>query len=329
MRILQHQPIERSSIHAVSKVISRGGAQSMNYIRHITLFYAMLKKDQALTSAHVSLYLALFQCWNVNRFQNPILAHRENIMQLCKIGSKNTYHKCLKELHESRYIYCQPGLNKFQPLKISLINLEKKGVGNHVTQLDFFSQVEPSTAPKNDRVTVPDSVHHTVPNMGHGKVKCDTVPVPNMIPGKVKIGTVPVPYMGHLYKPNINKLNSVCNTPTEIFLKNMLVKKVEKQETQDAGPAPKQSQKTDPAPPTLPEVERFFQEENYPAAEAKKFFLYNQGKAWMIAPGFRIQDWQSLAHKWMLNDTSIERQEHHGSAATHQVNQQKNYGEPL
>ncbi len=329
MCILHNKPTSRSSHNFIAKTISRGGAQSMNYIRHITLFYAMLKKDQALTSAHVSLYLALFQCWNVNRFQNPILAHRENIMQLCKIGSKNTYHKCLKELHEARYIYCQPGLSKFQPLKISLINLEKKGVGNHVTQLDFFSQVVPSAPPKNDKVTVPDSVHPTVPNMGHGKVKCDTVPVPDMIPGKVKIGTVPVPNMGHLYKPNINKLNSVCYTPTEIFLKNMLLKNAEKAQAQDAPAAPAKTDDSGPLSPTLPEVETFFNQQNYPAAEAKKFFLYNQGKAWMFSPGLRIQDWQSLAHKWMLNDASSERQDHPGSSATHQVNQQKNYGEPL
>ena len=301
----------------------------MNYIRHLNLFFAVLKKDQALSASHVSLYLALFQCWNLNRFQNPIIAHRDNIMKLCKIGSKNTYHKCLKELQQASYIYCQPGHNKFQPLKISIINLDKKAGENNVIQLDFFEASKPSTNINNGTGTVPNMIHDTVPNMGHGKVKCDTVPVPNMIPGKVKIGTVPVPNMGHLYKLNIKTINSVCNTPTNFLCKNLLLKKIEKNQIQDAGPVQKKITEKIFLSPDLAEVEIFFRQNNYPAGEAKKFYLYNQGKAWMFSATLKIQDWHSVAHKWMLNVSPFHNPKNKGSSTTHHIHQEKNYGEPL
>lgn len=60
-------------------------------------------------------------------------------MQLSKIGSKNTYHKCIKELHHAKYIYYHPAPSKFQVVRISVIRLdiepEKK---EPYKQLDLF-----------------------------------------------------------------------------------------------------------------------------------------------------------------------------------------------
>ena len=89
----------------------------MNYIRHMNSFFTIVKNDAALTSSHISLYMALFQYWNYNRFQNPFPVYRENIMNLSKIGSKNTYHKCIKELHDAKYIYYHPSPSKFLPVR--------------------------------------------------------------------------------------------------------------------------------------------------------------------------------------------------------------------
>ena len=65
----------------------------MNYIAHLTAVMERIAQDERLNPSHVSLYLALFQFWNMNRFKNPISIHREDTMRLSKIGSKNTYHK--------------------------------------------------------------------------------------------------------------------------------------------------------------------------------------------------------------------------------------------
>lgn len=92
----------------------------MNYIAHLTAVMERISDDDKLNPCHVSLYLALFQFWNMNRFNNPISINRTEVMAVSKIGSKTTYHKCLKELHERKFIEYLPSHN---PMKGSLINL--------------------------------------------------------------------------------------------------------------------------------------------------------------------------------------------------------------
>lgn len=92
----------------------------VNYIQHMTGFYELIAGDNRLKTAHVSLYMALFQFWNLNRFQNPISISRNEMMDISKIGSTNTYTKCLKELDQYGYIQYLPSFN---PLKGSTVNL--------------------------------------------------------------------------------------------------------------------------------------------------------------------------------------------------------------
>jgi hypothetical protein len=92
----------------------------MNYIRHLSGFFERISIDERLNPTHISLYMALFQMWNLNRFTNPISISRSEIMRLSKIYSNATYHKCIRELHEYEYIQYLPSYN---PFKGSLINL--------------------------------------------------------------------------------------------------------------------------------------------------------------------------------------------------------------
>ncbi|MBU2912697.1 hypothetical protein [Reichenbachiella agariperforans] len=92
----------------------------VNYIKHMNAWFEKIHLDDRLNPTHVSLYLALFQAWNLNRFINPISIARSEIMQLSKIGSANTYTKCIKDLHRWQYIDYQPSNN---PLKGSKVNL--------------------------------------------------------------------------------------------------------------------------------------------------------------------------------------------------------------
>jgi hypothetical protein len=92
----------------------------MNYIFHLTGFYGKIQEDNRLNPTHISLYLALFQFWNLNRFRNPISISRNEMMKLSKISAFGTYHKCIKELQEFGYIEYIPSFN---PYKGSLVNL--------------------------------------------------------------------------------------------------------------------------------------------------------------------------------------------------------------
>ena len=102
----------------------------MNYIAHLTAVMERIAKDDRLNPSHVSLYLALFQFWNMNRFNNPISIHRQDTMRLSKIGSKNTYHKCITELSQwGFFLYC-PSHN---PMKGSTVKMYKFGTSSGTT----------------------------------------------------------------------------------------------------------------------------------------------------------------------------------------------------
>ena len=83
----------------------------MNYIKHLNKFFEIIEDDERLSPYHISLYLALFQHWNTNRFKNPLIIKRNDLMRVSKIGSLTTYTKCLKELHEFQYLNYSPNFN--------------------------------------------------------------------------------------------------------------------------------------------------------------------------------------------------------------------------
>ena len=102
------------------EIITKQDLEIMNYIRHLNAVMIRFTEDDRLRPSHISLYLALFQLWNANRFRNPISISRTEVMRISKIGSMVTYHKCLKHLHEYEYLEYLPSFN---PLVGSQVNL--------------------------------------------------------------------------------------------------------------------------------------------------------------------------------------------------------------
>jgi hypothetical protein len=90
----------------------------MNYIKQLSSVIMKFADDDRLNTAHVSLYLALFQLWNLNRFKNPISINRAEVMKISKIGSKGTYHRCLNDFNNWSYLKYEPSHN---PLKGSIV----------------------------------------------------------------------------------------------------------------------------------------------------------------------------------------------------------------
>lgn len=314
----------------------------MNYIRHLNAFFTHIKHDKRITSSHVSLYMALFQYWNFNRFENPFRIYRENIMQLSKIGSKNTYHKCIKDLHLAKYIYYQPGVVKNQPGKISIIRLDKNEE-KRPEQLDLFStDFGTRTDPKRSSNTTPENDDKRVPDLTEPCLKNETQRVPILTDSCLENGTDRVPNVGRIIKQlNYKQVNSVLNsnTPTEIFKKNEALN----QTINGLAAVPKMGHDSEPffdlppalsggTNPELPQVEIFFQENKYPIPEARKFFYYNQSKNWMLTDTIPIADWKSIAHKWMLNNKQ-NKNIHHVKSGTSQHDlssgNDKDYSEPL
>jgi len=298
----------------------------MNYIRHLNTFFSCLQQDNRLTAFHISLYIALFQVWNRNHFQSPFVAQREELMLLSKIGSKNTYYKCLKELHQAGYIRQQRAPAKYMPVKITVIRLDKLQDNNSSQQADLFV----TTSLLNGAAS--DTINDT------SSLKTNTATVPNLSQPNPITGTGTVSNMVLYNTINNKQENELNGAPTEADEKNR-----DTQETTGFISQPANNtgtNQTDPAggsnlvqagekahcKPLLLDVQLFFQQHNYPELEAQKFFHHYQCNGWLVGGKTPMLNWQSSAHNWMLRVKDFSKS---NQASSHLLNNQKDYSEPL
>ena len=118
----------------------------MNYILQLSGFFQKVAVDSRLNPTHVSLYMAVFQFWIAERFQNPVSISRQELMRISKISAKATYHKCIKDLHNFGYIQYLPSYN---PFKGSLVYL-----------FDFQSSARPVVA--QNRTNIETSIEQAL-----------------------------------------------------------------------------------------------------------------------------------------------------------------------
>jgi hypothetical protein len=96
--------------------------EDINYIKHLNGVFVQFAKDSRLNPTHISLYVALFQLWNYNFFKDEFYINREEVMQYSKIGSKSTYHRCIKELSHWKYLLYTPSHNPFKGSRIKMFD---------------------------------------------------------------------------------------------------------------------------------------------------------------------------------------------------------------
>lgn len=134
----------------------------MNYIRHLTGFYEKVQQDQRLNPTHISLYLALFQFWNLNFFRNPVSISRNDVMNFSKIQSYKTYHKCINELMEFGYIEYLPSYNPYKGSMVNLFHFENFGQENFETNNSYKQSVggvEHTTKCTSNKQLIPSSIN--------------------------------------------------------------------------------------------------------------------------------------------------------------------------
>ena len=95
------------------------------YLPQMTDFFSAIGSDHRIGYPHIVLYMALFQCWNKNEFNNPISISRSQIMKLSKINSKSTYHKYMKDLTDFGYINYSPSYHPVLGTTVYLTILAK------------------------------------------------------------------------------------------------------------------------------------------------------------------------------------------------------------
>jgi len=231
--------------------------KDVNYIKHLNGVFIQFSKDSRLNPTHISLYVALFQLWNNNRFPDEFYINREEVMGFSKIGSKSTYHRCIKELSHWSYIVYYPSHNPFKGSKIKMFKFETSS-----------GQALYHNSPKNGQALVPIYKH---------------------------IQT----------NKNSNKLDKPKNEKEVII---------------------------------------FFKNENWPEAEAQKFYNHYQGIGWKVGGKTKIVNWQATARNWMIKAEELKKnnQQSHfkdnlnlpplgelKGADNLKTSKNKNYNEPL
>jgi len=92
----------------------------MNYIKHLNGILEKFSNDNRLNPSHISLYMALFQIWNDYHFKPCFYINLAEVMDLSKLGSKTTYHRCIKELSHWGYLLYSPSHNPFRGSQIMM-----------------------------------------------------------------------------------------------------------------------------------------------------------------------------------------------------------------
>jgi hypothetical protein len=277
----------------------------MNYIKHLTGFFDKVAKDKMLNPTHVSLYIALFQFWNINRFRNPISISRDEIMRISKISSMATYHKCLKNLHALGYIKYEPSFNPYKGSHVYLFNFsdDLKPTPKEAKTKPFFNQVNEQVLNKSN----------TGSETGNEQVN------------EIAL----VPYINNTNSTNnlkdSNSLNldeqAKKNDEHNSIFKNFEIEEKEKSFAK--------KEKEELPNPTIEEVLQYFRDKNYPEVEANKFFNYFKSIGWVVGGKIPMTDWPAAARNWMLNVPKFINHGRTDSAKQFDTSAGKDYSEPL
>ncbi|HBI01802.1 MAG TPA: transcriptional regulator [Flavobacterium sp.] len=335
----------------------------MNYIKHLTGFFEKVVLDKTLNPTHVSLYMALFQFWNCNRFKNPISINRDEVMRISKISSKATYHKCLKNLHSLGYINYEPSYNPFK--------------GSHVILFNFSEDLKP--APKSERKLKNEPLIESVSEQALNKscTSSETGTEQAVVPSINYINNINssnnknvanlneqakkfeeinnsdpramLEQAKHLKNEKIKEekssakkeekemqnFNSAFTNSDENQIKNSWQKSSAKKEKDVDGfviPSKAEVSPLKMATPTTEEIKTYFQANNFPELEAQKFFNYFSSVGWLVGGKTPMINWQAAAQNWILNSVNFKDNTTNSPPIRPQhlnTTTDKNYAEPL
>ncbi|WKL43098.1 transcriptional regulator [Flavobacterium sp. ZE23DGlu08] len=281
----------------------------MNYIKHLTGFFEKVAIDKTLNPTHVSLYVALFQFWNCNRFKNPISISRDEVMRISKISSKATYHKCLKNLHSLGYINYEPSYNPFK--------------GSHVYLFNFSDDLKP--IPKSEKITLPknEPVFELVNEQVVNKLYTGSG-----TSNETGTEQALVSYINNTNIPNISNDLKIVNLD-EQAKKNEIddeFLKIVDEEKKEKSSAKKEKENV----PTIENIKTYFLEQHFPELEAIKFFNYFSSNGWLVGGKTPMVNWQAAAQNWILNAPKfISNEQQSNRAKNLNTGTDKDYSEPL
>jgi hypothetical protein len=316
----------------------------MNYIKHLTGFFKKINNETNLNPTHISLYLALFQCWNVNRFKNPTGISREEIMKASKINSKATYHKCMKELELLGFMVYNPTFNPHSCSNIIMTNFseEEKAISKIPQPTRLKNEPVPNlTESKNEQVIEQVNEQLYIYNK-----KQTSKNILNNIKIDINKNSInqPVQNLNPLLIPKEKEKNEMLEVLADDN-RQIITAFADTDKKQTESGRQKSCAKKEKAVeldlffettmPSLEMIVEYFSFKESSQIEANKFFNYYSSIGWLIGGKTKMKDWKAAARNWMLNtakfaanvsksDYNSQPKPMHLHISTH-----KNYDEPL
>lgn len=133
--------------------------RDINYIKHLNAVFIQFSKDSRLNPTHISLYVALFQLWNSYHFPESFHINREEAMRYSKIGSRATYHRCIKELSHWKYVLYMPSHNPYKGSKVKML---KFGTSAEPVLNQYRTSTEQALVPINKHIqTIKNNINNS------------------------------------------------------------------------------------------------------------------------------------------------------------------------
>ncbi|QCX52485.1 transcriptional regulator [Elizabethkingia sp. JS20170427COW] len=278
----------------------------MNYIRHLTGFYDKIQQDERLNPTHISLYLALFQFWNINHFQNPISISRNEMMRLSKISALGTYHKCIKELQTFGYIEYIPSFNPYKGSLVNLYNFENSEVQDlnrkHTKKRTTIEQEMNTPRIKIDT--------------GSRQVLIPSINNTNIINNKHNVTPPKSHSLFEEEKKENNSIVTLSGVEASLSTKNH-------QPTPSYHGEPVEASRF--SKPQLSEIQMYFAEKDARAEEAEKFFNHYESNGWLVGGKSKMKNWQAAARNWLLNAKKFNSNQNLPSTNNHQLTTKNNH----
>lgn len=271
----------------------------MNYITHLNKAFAVFCEDERLTPFHVSLYFSLFQYWNMAKFRNPISVSRNELMRASKIGSVNTYIRCMKELDTWQYIKYMPSYNPQKGSQVFLYNFSNSNNNSSNNGSDISN------------------------NKGSNKAsETQVIPYTNNLNIVNKINSVNAGK-----QPQNNNLKNNSDDFSKNNPKSAQGEKRKKVATKKESRALSRCER-----PLLEEIKNYFVKNNYPSVEADKFYNHYESNGWLVGGKTPMKNWEASANNWILNSNKFNDDKANGTnhkAGNLHASTGKDYGEAL
>ena len=298
----------------------------MNYIKHLTGFFNKIADENKLNPTHISLYLALFQCWNVNRFKNPTGISREEIMKASKINSNATYHKCMKELQTLGFIEYLPTFNPHSSSNVNMINFSEEAKTKTKLEPLTYSNNEPvqkTTLSKNNKAI--EQVNEQAYIYNNKQTYLNNI--------NIDIGTNSnfLENENLIFEENKEEKSSAKKEEIPLALADDNLQILKKIAESSENKNERQIKNLNSIIPSLELTIEYFMFQSSTEIEANKFFNYYSSTGWLVGGKTKMRDWKAAARNWIMNQDKFKIKTPIAQLMPHNLNiaNNKNYAEPL